>query len=54
VVYSCIDGSLTKENYLESIRKAGFNNISVLQGTSYLEDNTDGRRITSVVIRAVK
>ena len=23
---SCIDGALTKENYLESIRKAGFQN----------------------------
>jgi arsenite methyltransferase len=27
---SCIDGALTKENYLESIRKAGFENIDVL------------------------
>jgi ubiquinone/menaquinone biosynthesis C-methylase UbiE len=51
---SCIDGALTKENYLDSIRKAGFNNISVLQETSYLEDNRDGRRITSVVIKAIK
>ena len=51
---SCIDGALTKENYLEGIRQAGFNNISVLQETSYLEDNGDGRRITSVVIKAVK
>ncbi|MGA9149180.1 MAG: methyltransferase domain-containing protein [Candidatus Nitrosopolaris sp.] len=51
---SCIDGALTKENYLDSIRKGGFSNISVLQETSYLEDNTDGRRITSVVIKAVK
>ena len=24
---SCIDGALTKENYLESIRKAGFKNV---------------------------
>jgi hypothetical protein len=45
-----LDGALKKENYLDSIRKAGFNNISVLQETSYLKDNTDGRRITSVII----
>jgi hypothetical protein len=44
---SCIDGALTKENYLDSIRTAGFSNVLVLQETSYLEDNTDGRRITS-------
>jgi arsenite methyltransferase len=34
---SCIDGALTKENYLDSIRTAGFSNVLVLQETSYLE-----------------
>ena len=47
---SCIDG----ENYLDSIRKAGFNNPEVLQETTYLEDKTDGRIITSLVVRAIK
>jgi arsenite methyltransferase len=28
---SCIDGALTKENYLESIRKAGFQNPEILE-----------------------
>jgi len=41
---SCIDGALTKENYIESIRKAGFNNIETLQETPYIEK--DGRKIT--------
>ena len=51
---SCIDGALTKENYLGSIRKAGFNNPDVLQETIYLEDKTDGRIITSLVVKATK
>jgi arsenite methyltransferase len=52
---SCIDGALTKENYIDSIRKAGFDNIMVLQETPYIEeDKADSRTITSVVIKAVK
>ena len=34
---SCIDGALTKENYIESIRKAGFTDIEVLDEKPYLE-----------------
>ena len=49
---SCIDGALTKENYIESIRKAGFNNIETLQEKPYIE--RDGGKITSLVIKAVK
>ena len=51
---SCIDGALTKEIYLGSIRKAGFNNPEVLQETTYMEDKTDGRTITSLVVKATK
>ena len=51
---SCIDGALTKENYLDSIRKAGFNNPEVLQEITYLEDKTDGRIITSLVVKALR
>ncbi|MFZ0510785.1 MAG: methyltransferase domain-containing protein, partial [Candidatus Nitrosopolaris sp.] len=29
---SCIDGALTKESYLDSIRKAGFNNLDAIFG----------------------
>jgi SAM-dependent methyltransferase len=49
---SCIDGALTKENYIDSIRKAGFSNIEISQETPYIEG--DGRKITSLVIKAVK
>ena len=49
---SCIDGALTKENYVASIRKAGFGEVSVLAEHPYTE--MDGRRISSVVVKAVK
>ena len=53
---SCIDGALTKEHYLDSIRKAGFSDIEVLEEKLYMDggDNIEGRRITSLVIKAVK
>jgi arsenite methyltransferase len=53
---SCIDGALTKDNYMDSIRKAGFKNIEILQETSYMEEGNqvDGRKISSLVIKAVK
>jgi arsenite methyltransferase len=53
---SCIDGALTKENYIESIRKAGFTNIEVLDDKHYIEGDqiNNGRKISSLVIKAVK
>lgn len=52
---SCIDGALTQENYLESIRKAGFENVSILNQQAYMEgEKVNGRKITSIVIKAVK
>src|SRR5215216_73359 len=56
---SCIDGALTKENYLESIRKAGFQNPEVLEEKLYTQegsdDKIDGKReISSIVVKAVK
>jgi arsenite methyltransferase len=56
---SCIDGVLTKEHYLDSIKKAGFQNVEVLTETLYMEEDggeqVDGsRKISSVVIKAVK
>jgi arsenite methyltransferase len=58
---SCIDGALTKQHYIDSIRQAGFQNIKVLNEQLYLDEEdtnnqTDGRRrkITSVVIRALR
>jgi arsenite methyltransferase len=53
---SCIDGALTKENYLNSIRKAGFTNIEVLDDKRYIEGDqvNNGQKISSLVIKAVK
>lgn len=57
----CIDGALTKEHYIDSIRHAGFQNVEVLSEQQlYLDDDSNQRngeskkRITSVVIKAVK
>jgi arsenite methyltransferase len=52
---SCIDGALTKENYLASIEKAGFQQPQILEEKVYQEgDGIDNRKITSLVIKAVK
>jgi arsenite methyltransferase len=51
---SCIDGALTKENYLKSIRDAGFQNIEILNEKNYIDENhfSDGRKIVSLIVRA--
>ena len=36
---SCIDGALTKENYLQSIKDAGFQNIEILNEKTYMDEN---------------
>jgi ubiquinone/menaquinone biosynthesis C-methylase UbiE len=52
---SCIDAALTKENYVASIKKGGFENVEVLDEKIYIEgDQVDNRRITSLVIKTVK
>lgn len=54
---SCIDGALTKEDYLVSIRAAGFQSVDVLEERPYMREegeNSGGRNITSIVVRAVK
>jgi arsenite methyltransferase len=58
---SCIDGALTKEHYLDSIRQAGFQNVEVLSEQLYTEEDDgnqlDGKRkkkISSIVIKAIK
>ena len=52
---SCIDGALTKENYLQSIKDAGFQNIEILNEKTYMDENhfSDGRKIISVMIKAI-
>ncbi len=50
---SCIDGALTKENYIISIEKAGFHNVRTLNEQLYMDkDKTNGRKITSLIIEA--
>jgi arsenite methyltransferase len=58
---SCIDGTLTKENYPESIRKAGFQNPEILEEKLYIqedqemeEDEVGNRKISSIVVNALK
>jgi ubiquinone/menaquinone biosynthesis C-methylase UbiE len=51
----CIDGALTKENYIQSMREAGFEEIEVLQEQIYMEgEQVNERKITSLIIRATK
>ena len=52
---SCIDGALTKANYIASIKNGGFDIVEVLDEKIYTEgDQVDNRKITSLVIKAVK
>lgn len=52
---SCIDGALTKENYLKSIKYAGFQNIEILNEKIYMDESnfSDGRKIVSITVRAI-
>jgi hypothetical protein len=57
---SYIDGALTKENYLDSIKKAGFKDVDILEEKTYIEEQVDngnkdtGRKISSILVKAVK
>ena len=58
---SCIDGALTRENYVDSIKKAGFTNIEILDEKLYMEleedtnrEDNEKRQISSISIKAVK
>lgn len=51
---SCIDGALTKKNYINSIKEAGFENVRVLNEQLYMkEDKTGGRNISSIIVGAM-
>ncbi len=52
---SCIDGALTKENYLQCINNAGFQNIEILNEKTYMDENhfNDGRKIVSIIVKAI-
>ena len=49
---SCIDGALSKENYINSIKEAGFSDIKTLNEQIYINEDKTNRIITSVVIGA--
>lgn len=52
---SCIDGAMAKGDYLESIRQAGFKDPAVIEERKYASgDSIGGRKITSVIVRALK
>jgi len=57
---SCIDGALTKNNYIKSMNEAGFTTIEILDEKPYLEieqqgnQEYSGRMITSLTIKAIK
>jgi arsenite methyltransferase len=52
---SCIDGALTKEHYLNSIRQAGFTDVQILEESQYQEGIEIGnRKLNSVIIKAMK
>lgn len=52
---SCIDGALTKENYLQSIKDAGFQNIQILNEKTYMDETNfnDGRKIVSIIVKTI-
>lgn len=52
---SCVDGAMARDDYLASIRKVGFKEISVLEERQFMDgEPVNGRRITSLVVSAVK
>ena len=52
---SCIDGALAKDDYMKSIKDAGFQDASILEESQFNEGKLmNGRKISSLVIKAVK
>src|SRR5690606_21790503 len=53
----CVDGALTKANYLDSIKKAGFTNVEILEerpGNVVEDSEKKTRKITSITVKAIK
>ena len=53
----CIAGALEKNEYLDTIKKAGFHNIKIVSQNRYTEKEIDKRlagKITSIKVRAYK
>jgi len=53
----CTAGAMEKQDYLETIKKAGFKNVEIIEQHFFTEPNLDERlvgKITSVQVRALK
>ena len=51
----CIDGAVAKDDYLASIKRAGFRDTAILEERPFMSgESIAGRKITSLVVRAVK
>lgn len=53
----CIAGALEKKEYLDTIRKAGFRDVSIVSQNTFYEPGLDNRlvgKITSIKVRAYK
>ena len=53
----CIAGALEKNEYLDTIKKAGFHNVKIINQNRYTEKEIDSRlvgKITSIKVRAYK
>lgn len=53
----CIAGALEKNEYLNIIKKAGFNNVEIIRERNFSEEGMDNRlkdKIISIQIRAIK
>ena len=54
---ACIAGALEKNEYLETIKKAGFRDVEIVSQNRYTQKENDGRlagKITSIKVRAYK
>lgn len=63
---NCINGAITKENYINSLRKAGFTDIKIKEEKPYMEfeqqkeqqyqgqKEEEKRKITSISVKAIK
>ena len=43
---SCIDGALTRDNYIKSIKKAGFQNLKILKEKLYIQEKKEKKQIS--------
>ncbi len=54
---ACVSGALVKKDYIETIKKAGFNNVYIVHENTYYEPGLDiglNGKITSIKVKAYK